>query len=816
MNKLIGWTAGLWFLLSAFPGQARQGITADCPRQRISFDEGWRFRLGDGADPVADYGFSSLRLYAKSAENYVAVATNGLYDDSAWQKVDLPHDWVVALPFDSTDVGTAWSHGYRPAGGHYPQNSIGWYRKTFDLPSGWKPGQRVAITFDGIFRNSRVWVNGHYLGTHFSGYTGVSYDITDFIRTDASNLIVVRADITFGEGWFYEGGGIYRHTWLETFGDLHFTRHGIYATTDLPKGGSPAGIRVRAHLANTGEMDRDCSFRVLVCDREGREVAASRPHRLVVGSGEEQSGEVTLKIPNPKLWDVESPYLYRIVAEIRDGDALVDRQVLRYGIRHVEIDPDRGLVLNGRPLKIKGACCHQDHAGVGSALPDYLQYYRIRLLREMGANAYRTAHNPPTPELLDACDSLGMLVVDETRLLNSAPEYMAQWEELILRDRNRPSVFMWSVGNEEDLIQSGTTGRNFALSLMRRQRQLDPTRPATYGANNGKETAGVNEVIDVRGFNYYVDQADEYRRLRPDQPMCGLEVGSTVSTRGVFRTDSVRCYLADFDENHPAWSSTAEAWWRIAAVRDWFMGGFVWTGFDYRGEPTPFKWPNVNSHFGVMDMCGFPKSIYYYYQSWWTDRDVLHIAPHWNPIEGMNDIRRVWVNSNADSVGLFLNGRSLGCKAMPQNGHLVWEVAYQPGTLRAIAHKRGRTFETTIRTTGAPERIVLTPDKHKLSADGRDAVVVNVSVVDAAGQEVPDADGMIAFRLEGDARIIGVGNGDPSCHEPDQYPAGAAWKRSLFAGRCQVILQAGKGVSGVRLQASSAGLIPAEAVIEQR
>jgi beta-galactosidase len=363
----------------------------------------------------------------------------------------------------------------------------------------------------------------------------------------------------------------------------------------------------------------------------------------------------------------------------------VDTIKQRFGIRSFRFDGAEGFSLNGQPVKILGTDNHQDHAGLGSALPDYLQYYRIRLLKNMGANAYRASHNAPAPELLDACDSLGMLVLDENRLLNSSPEYMGQFERLILRDRNHPSVFLWSIGNEEGWIQTTSAGKRIAQTLLAKQRELDPSRLSTYAADLPNVFRGINEVIPVRGFNYRQYGVADYHRDHPAQPIVGTEMGSTVTTRGIYEKDSVRGYLPDEDIISPPWASTAETWWLLAAVNRYWMGGFVWTGFDYRGEPTPYEWPNINSHFGVMDMCGFPKNLYYYYQSWWTDKDVLHISPHWNWGNRRGKPIDVWVNSNADDAELFLNGKSLGKKDMPRNGHLQWSVNYEPGVLSAVA-----------------------------------------------------------------------------------------------------------------------------------
>ncbi len=476
------------------------------------------------------------------------------------------------------------------------------------------------------------------------------------------------------------------------------------------------------------------------------------------------------------------------------------------------------MLLNGKKLKILGVNCHQDHAGVGSALPDYLQYYRIDLLKNLGVNAYRTSHNPPTPELLDACDSLGMLVMDETRLLNSGAEYMDQFVRMLKRDRSRTSVFMWSIGNEEGWIHTTPTGKRIAETFLKKQAELDPTRTSTYAADVGNVFNGVNEVIPVRSFNYRQFAVSDYHRDHPTQPIIGTEMGSTVTTRGQYEKDTIRAYVPDQDITAPWWASTAETWWTLAAENDFWLGGFVWTGLDYRGEPTPYIWPNINSHFGIMDVCGFPKNIYYYYQSWWTDKDILHISPHWNWQEKRGEPIDVWVNSNAEEVELFLNGKTLGKKVMPRNSHLKWTVNFEPGKLEAIGYKKGpssddskssdesvRTFKTKIETTSVPTEIALTPYKTTMLADGQDVTVVNVSVFDNEGREVPNASNMIQFFIEGDAKIIGVGNGDPSSHEPDKCVDGS-WQRSLFNGKCQVIIQSGLTTGKIHFEARSPNL----------
>jgi beta-galactosidase len=465
-------------------------------------------------------------------------------------------------------------------------------------------------------------------------------------------------------------------------------------------------------------------------------------------------------------------------------------------------DPDAGFFLNGKHVILKGTCNHQDHAGVGSAIPDRLQEFRIKRLKEMGSNAYRTSHNPPTPELLDACDRLGMLVLDENRTFSSEAEGTSQLERLIRRDRNHPCVFAWSLANEEGSDQGNARGQRMATTLRRLARSLDPTRPVT-AAMNGGWGAGFSLVLDVQGFNYGTGaRMDQFRARFPRLPAMGTEVASTVSTRGIYANDKEKGYVSAYDLNFPPWAATAETWWTTYAARPWLAGGFVWTGFDYRGEPTPYKWPCTSSHFGIMDTCGFPKDNFYYYQAWWGDRPVLHLFPHWNWAGKEGQDIDVWVHSNLDRVELFLNGRSLGSQAMQRNSHLAWKVPYAPGSIEARGFKdNAQVLVATRETTGAPAAIVVRPDRASIHADGEDVTVLEVQVVDAAGRIVPTADNQVTFAVSGEGRLLGVGNGDPSSHEADKGSV-----RRAFNGLCCAIIQSSKSPGSIQVVASASGL----------
>lgn len=771
------------------------------PRIKTSLDKGWKFHFGHAENPAKDFNYSITRIFAKTGEGH-NTAIHPRFNDSTWCNVDLPHDWAVELPFVYADNFDVMAHGYKPVGGLFPETSIGWYRKHFFVDRT-SHDQRFVIQFDGIFRDSEIWINGFYLGNNKSGYIGVAYDITDYLNFDRENVLAVRIDATQYEGWFYEGAGIYRHVWLIQYNNIHIPLNGVFIHTNVRD--NQAVVNIEMTVENQNLYPSGCSVYSYITDRNGNLVGETGEELFSLDITEKQAIKQSIMIQNPRLWSPDDPYLYRAVSVVKSEGKVMDMVTTRFGIRTISIDSESGLFLNGKHIKVYGVNCHQDHAGVGSALPDYLQYYRVRLLKEMGVNAYRTSHNPPTPELLDACDSLGILVIDETRLLNSSPEYMSQFERLILRDRNHPSIFLWCIGNEEGYVQRTDVGKRIAQSIMARLNQLDPTRTCTYAADLPNIYNGINEVIPVRGFNYREQAIDDYHRDHPDQPTVGTEMGSTVTTRGVYQRDTVMGYVPDQDLTHPWWSSLAEEWWTIAAERDWFMGGFVWTGLDYRGEPTPYRWPNINSHFGIMDMCGFSKNIYYYYQSWWTDKDVLHISPHWNWKGREGDTIDVWVNTNAESVELFLNGKSLGEKEMPRNSHLQWDVVYSPGKLEAIAIKDGRKIKAEVETTGDSYQVVLSSDQKSLIADGKDATVVNVTVQDKQGREVSDANNLIQFSVSGNARIIGVGNGDPSSHEPDKCTEGN-WQRYLFNGKCQLIIQSGTSPGPIRIEAASDGL----------
>ncbi len=774
---------------------------ASSPRERLLLDFDWRFHLGHADDPARDFGYGRNEELYQTGKFFQPSRAD--FNDRNWRVIDLPHDWAVELPFQN-DKGLI-DHGAKPLGRDYPATSIGWYRRVFDIPKD-DLGRRLSIEFDGVFRDSTAALNGNFLGRNWSGYAPFSYDITDFVNYGGKNILVVRVDATAFEGWFYEGAGIYRHVWLVKTNPVHVPQWGTFVTSELQDGG--AVVRVATEIANEADSDAACRVTSTVLDHAGKVVASDRSASISIPGWTQQATEQRVQLSNPRLWSVEDPYLFRLVTTIEAGGGEVDRYETSFGIRTIHFDADNGFYLNGKPVKIKGTCNHQDHAGVGSALPDRLQYYRIEKLKEMGSNGYRTSHNPPTPELLDACDQLGMLVLDETRRFSSDPEGLSQLSRMIRRDRNHPSVVFWSTGNEEH-EQGSERGARICAAMKRLVRRLDPTRPITQAMDDGWGQ-GISAVLDVQGFNYkHPREIDDFRHQFPAQPTVGTEVASTVSTRGIYANDKEKGYVSAYDVNFPQWASTAEEWWQTYDQRAFLSGGFVWTGFDYRGEPTPYRWPCINSHFGIMDTCGFPKDNFYYYQAWWSGKPVLHLFPHWNwPGKEGQEIE-VWCHTNLEQVELFLEGQSLGSQIVKRDSHVAWKVKYAPGTLQVRGYQGGREALTASReTTGAPAKIELRPDRQEIAADGEDVSILEVRVLDQQGRVVPVADNEIAFQVSGPGRLIGVGNGDPSSHEPDK-----ASQRRAFNGLCVAIVQSRKAAGEVMVHATSSGLASAITVI---
>jgi beta-galactosidase len=775
-------------------------VNATSPRTHVSFDSDWRFHLGESKSMDPDPAGTTFSYFAKAGVAGGAAASK--FDDSDWRRLDLPHDWAVELPFSS--LGTA-SHGSKAIGKNFPENSVGWYRKRFTLPAA-DNGNRVFLDFDGVFRDSQVWVNGFYLGRESSGYNSFGYDATAYLNWGGANTVAVRVDASLEEGWFYEGAGIYRHVWLTETGPLHVSKNGTFVTTSI----GPRDAQVAEQCSVQNDQDKPAKFDIeeQVLDADDKVVGVVKRNGLELSSGAKGVFLLQSKVSHPKLWSLESPILYRTVTSVKSEGKEVDRYETRFGFRTLAWDANRGFFLNGKRVQLKGVCDHQDHAGVGVAIPDELEVWRLTQLKKMGVNALRTSHNAPNPALLDACDRLGILVMDENREFGINPEELDQLRSQIERDRNHPSVFVWSIGNEEWVVEGDNRGAQITARMESVVKSLDPTRLSTQAIDNSWGR-GSSTTIDVMGFNYFTHgNTDDYHQKFPTRPSVGTEDASTLSTRGIYFTDRSKGHLSAYDVNAPNWGSTASDSWKHYATRPYIGGQFQWTGFDYRGEPTPFGWPSISSQFGILDLCGFPKDNFFYYQAWWSGKPMIHLFPHWNwpgkegtPIE-------VWVDSNAEEVELFLNGKSLGRQKMPLNGHLQWAVPYSPGTLLAKGYSAGKPDLTDqIETSGPAASVQLSADGSAIhSVNG--ISVVTVSMLDSLKRKVADANGTVTFEISGPGEIIGVGNGDPSSHEPDQSVDGK-WSRSLFSGLAEVIIKSTGQPGTITLTANAPGIIPA-------
>ena len=731
-------------------------------RERISMDANWRFALGHPFTTDKDFtnGTSYFSYFAKSG--YGDGAASKAFDDRAWRNIDLPHDWVVELPFDNK--GTH-SHGYKAVGRNFPDNSVGWYRKTINIPES-DLGKRISIDFDGVFRNSVVWINGFYLGQEQSGYVGFSYDITDYINYGGANVIAVRVDATMEEGWFYEGAGIYRHTWLTKTAPLHVARYGTFVSSEVND--NAAVVTARTTIANNASTNATFDIEQNILDAEGQSVGTAVLKQLSLKPNTENEFPCLMDLQNPKLWSIETPYMHKLITVVKSAGVVVDRYETPFGIRTIRFDANEGFFLNGKNVKIKGTNNHQDHAGVGAAIPDALQDFRIKRLKDMGSNAYRTSHNPPTPEMLDACDRLGMLVLDENRLMGSNQEHFDLLKRMIVQDRNHPSVILWSMGNEEWAIEGNITGNRIAASMQAFAQSLDPTRRITTAVSGGWG-AGISTAIDVMGFNYLTHgNIDDFHKKFPNQPAVGTEETTTSGTRGIYVDDKSNGRMAATDRTPKG--SSIETGWKYFDERPFLAGLFYWTGFDYRGEPNPLGWPAVSSSFGIIDACGFPKDVFYYLKSVWTNEPILHIFPHWNWKGSENKDINVWAYSNCDEVELFLNKKSQGRKVVPKNSHIEWMVKYQPGILFAQGYKNGKkTIVQQIETTGEPASIQLVADRTTIKSDNKDVSVITVMVNDKKGLLNPVSANDITFTIEGPGKIIGIGNGDSGSHEADKF-----------------------------------------------
>ena len=792
-------------------------VHAQSVRETIRLDKGWKFKLGHAADPQKDFGcgteYFNYLTKANSIHNEGPYAAK--FDDASWEEIQVPHDWVATLPYAPE---ASHSHGYKAVGWKYPETSVGWYRKLVKIGEE-DLGKQIELRFDGIFRNAQIWFNGFYMGTEPSGYATHIYDITPYIKYGEDNLICVRADASLEEGWFYEGAGIYRDVWLEKKALVSVAPVGTFVYAKLQKPYTQAELVVETEVKNNCLKDSRCDVSQRLLDAEGKEVAKTAPQALSLKAKETVGCKQQFTVSQPHLWSTTDPYLYQVETTITQDGQVVDIYLTTTGIRDITFDAEQGFLLNGQQLKLKGVNLHQDHAGVGAAIPDALQAWRIKQLKQFGCNAYRASHNPMTPALLDVCDREGILVIDENRLMGINEEHLRLLERMIKRDRNHPSIILWSDGNEEWGLENTVQGIRVAESMREYTKLFDPTRHSTIANAGGAEMI---KGLDVVGFNYIVqNDVDNRKQANPSWKIVGTEETTGCGTRGWYfdNPDYPGRMISINRTDKPGVENVIERGWKFYAERPWAAGLFYWTGFDYRGEPNPLKYPATDSEFGILDYCGFPKDEAFYLKSWWTSEPVLHIFPHWNLQGHEGEEVELWSYSNCDEVELIVNGKNLGRQTMPCNGHLKWKAVYQPGKVVAIGYENGKRVMTqTIETTKPAAKMVLKADRQTITADGRDLAVVTIEIQDQKGRIVPDACPKLTLRLEGHGRILGVGNGDPMYLGEDHPKEKDCHVFSIpaFNGLAQVLVQSGDEAGMLKLSCEAEGLKPSSLQITTR
>ncbi|RFZ85974.1 glycoside hydrolase family 2 protein [Mucilaginibacter terrenus] len=789
---------------------------AQSARTIADFDKGWKFHLGD----------------VKNADKASA-------NDKNWRNLSLPHDWSIEGTFSKDNPAS-------PEGGALP-GGIGWYRKTFTVPLS-SQSKKVYIDFDGVYHHSDVWINGHHLGFRPNGYISFRYDLTPYLNFGGVNVVAVKVDNSQqpNSRW-YSGSGIYRNVWLVTTSASAAIDHwGTYMTTPEVTDAA-ASVKIAVSVKHNLAKFKPYTVSTSIYDAANKLVSSGGTvpsNKQIIDSVTTFNSTLTVK--NPHLWSVTSPYLYKVVNRVWINNVVVDEYTQKLGIRYFNFDADKGFSLNGKPMKILGVCDHHDLGSLGSAINTRALERQLEILKGMGVNGIRTSHNPPAPELLDLCDRMGFIVMDEAfdmwKAKKSKYDYHLYWDEWhkrdledqVKRDRNHPSVFIWSIGNEivEQYSKTDTAGRTITRELAGIVRSLDTTRPITTANNDPTTTNQLisSGALDLIGYNYHNQDYAGFHERFPGKKFIATETTSALETRGYYDmpSDSVRRWpiawdkpfttgnpdntVSAYDNVSAPWGSTHEETWKVMKKYPMLSGMFIWTGFDYLGEPTPYSWPSRSSYFGVIDLAGFPKDVYYLYKSEWTDKPVLHIFPHWNWTQGKTV--DVWAYyNNADEVELYLNGKSIGVKKKTGDDlHVMWRLKFEPGTLKAISRRNGKVVLTKeIHTAGAPAKIELTADRKAIKADGRDLSFVTVRILDKAGNLVPNADNLVKFKIAGPGSMASVDNGDPVSHDPFK----ADWRKA-FHGLALAIIQGKETAGTITLTATADGLAPATVVIKSK
>jgi len=873
-----------WILAVCLLYSGAVGLMAESgkpPRERQSFNSGWRFTQGDPTRiaPHIDYDSIKQWLLPSAAPFLGPLAANAgrpqgnlgsdieyvdpEYDDSQWRALDLPHDWGIEGPFRQDLPGST---------GKLPWAGIGWYRKTFYLPAS-DAGRRVILELDGAMSHSLVWLNGQFVGGWPNGYTSFQLDLTPYIRLGGKNVLAIRLDNPPESSRWYPGSGLYRNVWLTKTGPIHIAPWGVFVTTPRVRPESAiVSVQVLTDNPTLSAVKLTLQEEIYSLDSHGKRsekpAAIGKPYDFRIPSSRDMLTTAELTVPKPQLWSPKEPDRYMAVTTLLQDGNVIDRVETPFGIRTIEMDGARGFVLNGEPLRLQGVCLHHDLGSLGAAVNSRAIERQLEILRSMGCNAIRTSHNPPAPELLDACDRLGFLVIDEVfdcwekgKNSNDYHRLFREWHEadlraLIRRDRNHPSIIMWSIGNEviEQWRDDGPLGWKIGSHLAGIAREEDRTRFITGAFNEGDcGFNGHQNVLDAMGYNYRVDRYAPFREAFPSIPLYGSETASTVSSRGEYffplsdqKTDPVartNFQVSSYDLAAAPWATTPEEEWRAADAVPGYAGEFVWTGFDYLGEPTPYNndatnllnfsdpagaaamakqladlgkitVPSRSSYFGIVDLAGFPKDRFYLYQSRWRPEfPMAHILPHWTWPERVGQITPVHVYTSGDEAELFLNGRSLGRKKKaPGQFRLRWDdVKYEPGELRVVAYRDGKPWAEDVQKTAGPAAALeVSPDRTSVLADGSDLVFFSVAIRDKDGTLVPRANNTVHFTLDGPGTIVATDNGDPTSFESFQAP-----QRRAFNGRALVIVRTKGGQAGkLTLHAQAEGLAPASASVE--
>ncbi|HET7540855.1 MAG TPA: glycoside hydrolase family 2 TIM barrel-domain containing protein [Polyangiaceae bacterium] len=756
----------------------------------ISFDADWKFHLGDTSGAQAS-----------------------AFDDSSWSALSVPHDWSISLPFNQKSPAGS--------GGGYLDGGVGWYRKTFSLPAAGS-GQRIFVQFDGVYMDSTVWLNGTQICARPYGYSSFECELTANAKLGADNTLAVRVNNTLPSSRWYSGSGIYRHVWLKTVNAVRVAYTGTRVTTPQISSTS-ATVDIAVSVQNSASSDQTVTVTSSLRDAAGSELAQVKSPAKVIPAGKSADVTQTANVANPKLWSTTSPTLYSVLTTVSVNEAVVDSYTTPFGIRSFAFDANTGFSLNGKNMKINGVCLHHDLGSLGAAVNTRAIEKRLLLLKDMGVNALRTSHNPPAPELLDLADRMGFLVMDEafdmwygSKTANDYSRFFKQWAttditDMVARDLNHPSIIIWSIGNEIPQAADETVAQQL-ISAVKSKDQTRAVAQAFASWAFGEGTAGREDIV---GINYAADMYDSLHKSHPTWKLFASESSSAFRSRGIYNNDNTQA--TSYDTNVAGWGASSEKSWTDVNTRAWVAGEFIWTGVDYIGEPTPYEWPAKSSYFGAIDTANFPKDIFYFYQSRWNydGPPMVHIVPmDWTSWTVGKNVQ-VFVYSNADSVELFLNGKSLGSKTVDpvaghaNAGHLLWSVPFATGTLQAKASKNGNQVATdTVQTAGAASALKLKADRAAIDADGRDLSFVEIDVTDSQGVLVPQANNKIDFALTGPGTLAGVDNGDAISHE--SYKANS---RSAFSGKALAIIQSSTTPGTITLKATSGSLTGASVTI---